>query len=132
MTRKGVVTPLFHRAEAPGIARQAARRALSRWGVDEDTQDTVELVVSELVTNAVEHALPPTSLRLCQETSQENCCVWVEVSDGGPAGSVGSWTASCDDDEHGRGLHIVDMLSQACGWREGSSGTIRWARFDCR
>lgn len=48
---------------APREARRLARRALSRWGL-EDLTDSVELLVSEVVTNAVRYATRPVTLRL--------------------------------------------------------------------
>lgn len=48
---------------APGRARRLARRQLSRWGMDE-LSDSVELLVSEVVTNAVRYASRPVTLRL--------------------------------------------------------------------
>ncbi|CAM5391178.1 SpoIIE family protein phosphatase OS=Streptomyces tendae OX=1932 GN=GUR47_15530 PE=4 SV=1 [Streptomyces tendae] len=48
---------------APGKARRLARRALARWGM-EDLTDSVELLVSEVVTNAVRYATKPVTLRL--------------------------------------------------------------------
>ncbi|MCX5233236.1 ATP-binding protein [Streptomyces sp. NBC_00233] len=89
--------------------------------------DAVLLVVSELVTNAVEHAAPPLALHLHRERAGSR--VWVGVTDGGPAVQEGAWTASCADDEHGRGLTIVDTLAESHGTRTHSSGTTHWARI---
>ncbi|WP_256105458.1 ATP-binding protein [Streptomyces sp. ODS05-4] len=127
-----VVTFLAHRAGSAGAARRTAREALVRWGVEEEARENVLLIVSELVTNAVEHAQPPAVLRLRQEPGPSCRRVWVGVSDGGPAAVEGAWSGSCEDDEHGRGLVIVDALSEACGVREDAAGTTtRWARMDC-
>ncbi|PVZ08281.1 ATP-binding protein [Actinomycetospora cinnamomea] len=41
---------------APGDARGHVRRVCRHWGIDEDTREAAEIVVTELVTNAVEHA----------------------------------------------------------------------------
>ncbi|MFF8848258.1 ATP-binding protein [Streptomyces sp. NPDC015127] len=83
------------------------------------------LVVSELVTNAIEHALPP--LRLHLAVDEGNHAVRVEVTDGGPAGREGAWAASCEPDEHGRGMKIVDRIALAHGVRVHSNGSLRWA-----
>ncbi|MEU5492290.1 ATP-binding protein, partial [Streptomyces sp. NPDC020196] len=63
---------------APGRARRLARRALSRWGLD-DLSDEVELLVSEVVTNAVRYAERPVTLRLLR-TDILRC----EVADDAP------------------------------------------------
>ncbi|MFF1264140.1 SpoIIE family protein phosphatase, partial [Streptomyces sp. NPDC058321] len=49
--------------EAAPIARAAARHQLEVWGVDEETAFTTELIVSELVGNAVRYGAPPLQLR---------------------------------------------------------------------
>ncbi|MFE5549486.1 ATP-binding protein [Streptomyces sp. NPDC056534] len=85
------------------------------------------LVVSELVTNAVEHAEPPFALHLHRERAGSR--VWVGVTDGGPAEAEGAWTASCTDDEHGRGIAIVDILADAHGIRTHAGGSTHWARI---
>ncbi|MFD7872506.1 SpoIIE family protein phosphatase, partial [Microbacterium sp. NPDC059771] len=63
---------------APGRARRLARRALDRWGL-EDLSDAVELLISEVVTNAVRYAERPVTLRLLR-TDVLRC----EVGDDSP------------------------------------------------
>ncbi|MFD5335734.1 ATP-binding protein [Streptomyces hawaiiensis] len=106
-----VIRPLDHSAEAVATARRMVEGLLGRLKVAE--VDTVVLVVSELVTNAIEHALPPLALHLRRDPIAQQ--VWVGVSDGGPASHHGPWTTSCTDDEHGRGLGIVEALTDGQG-----------------
>ncbi|MER6196042.1 ATP-binding protein [Streptomyces sp. NPDC001586] len=113
-----------HRPESASTARRMTRAALSEWGVDEDSSDQVLLVVSELVTNAVEHALPPIALRVARPTPQT---VHIEVDDGGPAAVEGSWASTGDVDEHGRGSAIVSVLTSSHGIRFQSNGSTYWA-----
>lgn len=118
---------LEHQPEAAGSARRIAREVLDHWDVPEDTEEAALLVVSELVTNAIEHAKAPVVLHLHRERTDRR--VWVGVSDGGPASEEGSWTSSCSDDEHGRGLTLVKALAQSHGSRRHDSGTTYWARM---
>ncbi|MFG2485021.1 ATP-binding protein [Streptomyces virginiae] len=115
---------LPHRPESASTARRMTRAALSEWGVDEDSSDQVLLVISELVTNAVEHALPPIALRVARPTPQT---VHIEVDDGGPAAEKGSWASTGDADEHGRGGAIVSVLASSHGIRFQSNGSTYWA-----
>ncbi|MBM9624570.1 ATP-binding protein [Streptomyces zhihengii] len=117
--------PLKHSRQSPGLARRITASALASWGVDEDTIATALLVVSELVTNAVEHAQPSIVLHLSCERARQR--LRVQVADGGPASSEGSWTSSCAPDEHGRGLSIISCVANAHGAYTRTSGTIHWA-----
>ncbi|WP_326782763.1 ATP-binding protein [Streptomyces sp. NBC_00151] len=120
---------LEHAPEAPGTARRTAQNVLQAWQVNDEAIDAVMLVVSELVTNAVEHAQAPLALHLHRERA--GCRVWVGVTDSGPAQTEGAWTASCAGDEHGRGLGlaIVETLADAHGTRSHTGGTTHWARI---
>ncbi|MGW1729211.1 ATP-binding protein [Streptomyces sp. NPDC002306] len=112
--------------EAAGTARHSARTVLEGWQVSQDATDVVLLVVSELVTNAVEHAEPPLALHLHREHAGNH--VWVGVTDGGPALQDDAHaTSTCPADEHGRGLAIVDAVADAHGTRTHSGGVIHWA-----
>ncbi|KOG49747.1 hypothetical protein ADK75_19090, partial [Streptomyces virginiae] len=73
--------------------------------MNDDTADNLLLIVSELVTNAIEHALPPLTLHLNHPT---NNTMTIAVTDGGPATHHGPWTTNCTPDEHGRGNNIID------------------------
>ncbi|MEU9128735.1 ATP-binding protein [Kitasatospora sp. NPDC048540] len=115
---------LPHLPESAGTARRIARHALSEWGVGEDAADQVLLVVSELVTNAVEHALPPVALRV--DVPDEGM-VHVEVADGGPAEQEGEWITSCAPDEHGRGSGIIDFLAASHGCCTRAGRSTHWA-----
>ncbi|MET7550861.1 ATP-binding protein [Streptomyces sp. NPDC005500] len=116
---------LNHDETAASVARSSTRRVLIAWGMSEDVLDEVLLVVSELVTNAVEHALPPISLHLDRQAAPAT--VHVEVSDGGPAAVPGPWVGSCAPEEHGRGTQIVACLAADHGIRVHQDGTTRWA-----
>ncbi|MFE5588267.1 ATP-binding protein [Kitasatospora sp. NPDC056531] len=117
--------PLAHRPEAAGTARRIARAVLAQWRVTDETAGTVLLTVSELVTNAVEHAEPPLHLRLSRAPDTRR--VRIEVCDGGPAATEGGWTASRTRGEHGRGLQVIDRLTAAHGDRAEPERAVHWA-----
>ncbi|MEU6654771.1 SpoIIE family protein phosphatase [Streptomyces sp. NPDC046900] len=103
-------------------ARHMATRQLTEWGL-EDLQDPTELIVSELVTNAVRHSTDPIGLRLIQH--QVLTC---EVSDT-DANSPHLRHARATD-ENGRGLFLITQLSRRWGARPESGGKIIWAEQD--
>ncbi|MEU9312988.1 SpoIIE family protein phosphatase [Streptomyces sp. NPDC048256] len=100
-------------------ARKNASRQLSEWGLDEAAFVT-ELVVSELVTNAIRHARPPIELRLIHDRT-----LVCEVSDG--SGTAPHLRRARTFDEGGRGLLLVAQLTQAWGTRQTADGKIIWA-----
>ncbi|MFJ9753063.1 ATP-binding protein [Streptomyces chartreusis] len=118
---------LEHRPEAVGRARRLARAVLAGWRTPEDEAEAAVLVVSELVTNAVEHAEPPLVLHLHRQHADRR--VWIGVTDGGPAAQDGAWSSSCAPDERGRGLHLVQALAQAHGMRRHTGGITYWVRM---
>ncbi|MEU4360037.1 ATP-binding protein [Streptomyces virginiae] len=118
---------LPHVAKSVGIARHLSRSLLETWGVEQDAVDTALLVVSELVTNAVEHGRAPMALHLKMDQAAPS--VEVAVSDGGPASNDGPWTTSCEPEEHGRGNSIVTCLADRQGIRQHAHGMTRWAEL---
>ncbi|WP_405489376.1 SpoIIE family protein phosphatase [Streptomyces sp. NBC_00096] len=103
---------------APGRARRFARRALTRWGLEE-LQDSLELLVSEVVTNAVRYAERPVTLRLLR-TDVLRC----EVGDDSP--QLPRQRRARDDDEGGRGLFLVNRMARRWGATRLSSGKVVW------
>ncbi|MFE4688758.1 SpoIIE family protein phosphatase [Streptomyces sp. NPDC056749] len=103
---------------APGRARRLARRALSRWGLD-DLSDEVELLVSEVVTNAVRYAERPVTLRLLR-TDILRC----EVGDDAP--QLPRQRRARETDEGGRGLFLVNRLARRWGATRLSTGKVVW------
>ncbi|WP_329459777.1 ATP-binding SpoIIE family protein phosphatase [Streptomyces sp. NBC_01497] len=108
--------------EAAPIAREAARRQLELWGVDEETAFTGELIVSELVGNAVRHGAPPLRLRLI--LGKMLTC---EVSDA--AASAPHVQHARTIDETGRGLFIMATLADQWGTRYHPQGKTVWAEL---
>lgn len=100
-------------------ARSLTLDQLAAWGVDEAASFVVELVVSELVTNAIRYGNAPVCLRLIQERG-----LIVEVSDGGHTSPHLRWAAM--EDEGGRGLFLVAQLTQRWGTRYTSTGKTIW------
>ncbi|MFD4560697.1 SpoIIE family protein phosphatase [Streptomyces sp. NPDC058469] len=103
---------------APGQARRLARRALARWGM-EDMSDSVELLVSEVVTNAVRYASRPVTLRLLR-TDVLRC----EVGDDVP--QLPRLRQARATDEGGRGLYLVNRLARRWGATRLSTGKVVW------
>lgn len=105
-----VVVELSDDEGSPGHARKVVRETFSRWGLAA-LLDDAELAVSELVTNAIKHGLPPVVLTLCQTRG----CVRMDVSDTRPATASREWPVSRDTDESGRGRAIVEAVSDQSG-----------------
>ncbi|MFF6878585.1 MULTISPECIES: SpoIIE family protein phosphatase [unclassified Streptomyces] len=100
-------------------ARRTATRQLARWGLD-DLAFTTELVVSELVTNAMRYATGSIRLRLIRERA-----LVCEVLDGGATAPHLRHPRTTD--EGGRGLLLVSQLTQRWGTRFVPDGKIIWA-----
>ena len=92
---------------------------MQRWGL-EDLIPTTELLVSELVTNAVKYSRGDVTLRLVNERA-----LVCEVLDNSAA--LPRLRQANGDDENGRGLQVVRQLSQRWGARRTPPGTPRCA-----
>ncbi|MFG3050395.1 SpoIIE family protein phosphatase [Kitasatospora sp. NPDC048239] len=106
------------RNETPGRARRLAAHTLRRWGLEELSEAT-ELMVSELVTNAVQHATRPVTLSLVR-TTRLRC----EVGDDSPLLPRPQRTGP--EDERGRGLQIVARCAERWGSTRLGSGKVVW------
>jgi hypothetical protein len=127
----GTSAPVVRADQVRG-ARDFTVGTLRRWGVAERCDD-VAVVVSELVTNALRHALPavaqagagwPVQLGLLQRGRCVTCAV-ADPSRVTPVpGEPGYLT------ETGRGLHIIAALSDRWGFiTSGDGGKVIWALF---
>ncbi|MFI0516127.1 SpoIIE family protein phosphatase [Streptomyces sp. WSLK1-5] len=99
--------------------RQAATEQLAAWGLEEASFVT-ELVVSELVTNAIRYGEPPIQLRLIRDRT-----LICEVSDG--SSTSPHLRRAHAFDEGGRGLLLVAQLTQRWGSRQTGCGKTIWA-----
>jgi anti-sigma regulatory factor (Ser/Thr protein kinase) len=114
---------------ASGAARRFLREQLDRWEVDEDTSDSAQLCLSELVTNAVIHAR--TSSELTVQLEGRLLTVVVRDLGGSNRAADPSRHLPIPDDEDplrvfGRGLTLVDALADRWGSERDSSGTTAW------
>ncbi|NJQ02903.1 sodium/proline symporter PutP [Streptomyces zingiberis] len=100
-------------------ARTFAAGQLSAWGLDVLLFPT-ELIISELVTNAIRHATGPITLRLLRERTL--VCEVYDASSTSPRLRHARTT-----DEGGRGLLIVAQLARRWGTRYTTEGKIIWA-----
>ncbi|MEV6953665.1 SpoIIE family protein phosphatase [Streptomyces sp. NPDC051183] len=104
-------------AQVPN-ARKFAVDQVEAWGLEEASFVT-ELVVSELVTNAIRYGEPPIRLRLIRDTS-----LICEVSDA--SNTAPHLRRARDFDEGGRGLLLVAQLTQGWGTRHTADGKAIW------
>jgi anti-sigma regulatory factor (Ser/Thr protein kinase) len=118
------VSPVPHSPGAVSVVRRRVRAVLAEWGLCPDVTMDALLVVSELLTNALVHALPPATLRLSWVRVDERSALRVEVTDAGRAVPA---RQSDDPDEHGRGIAIVTALSARCGIHVHTGGITHWA-----
>ncbi|NUU22419.1 MAG: SpoIIE family protein phosphatase, partial [Streptomycetaceae bacterium] len=101
-----------------GRARELTTRQLGEWGLD-DLAFSTELVVSELVTNAIRYAGAPVGLRLIRDE-----ILVCEVSD--PSNTQPRLRRAIATDEGGRGLFLVAQLTARWGSRYRRSGKTIW------
>ncbi|MFE7834609.1 SpoIIE family protein phosphatase [Streptomyces sp. NPDC057474] len=99
--------------------RSAALRQLADWGLDE-AAFAAELMLSELVTNAIRHGAGPIRVRLLRDRS-----LICEVSD--TSSTAPHLRRAATTDEGGRGLFLVAQLSQSWGTRYTPEGKVIWA-----
>jgi anti-sigma regulatory factor (Ser/Thr protein kinase) len=120
-----------HDLTAVRAVRAFTRATLERWAI-EDRRDDITLVVSELVTNALEHAAPrpggwPVRVGLLQ--SRPGTAVLCAVADGSIAPPVPVPPGHLS--ESGRGLHVIDEISDGWGYTTAPRrGKVVWATFD--
>ncbi|MGW6874028.1 SpoIIE family protein phosphatase [Streptomyces xanthophaeus] len=99
--------------------RASAVAQLSRWGLEESAFAT-ELMLSELVTNAVRYGTAPIRVRLIHDRT-----LICEVHDA--SSTAPRMRLSTNTDEGGRGLFLVAQLAQAWGTRYTTAGKVIWA-----
>jgi len=119
-------------ARAVRAGRDFAIATLQRWGAPE-LRDDVAVVVSELLTNALRHALTdaslpvraaPVRLGLLQPGRSVICAV------ADPSQRVPTPRDPGTLTETGRGLHVIDALAEAWGFTQPShAGKVVWALF---
>jgi anti-sigma regulatory factor (Ser/Thr protein kinase) len=117
--------------QSAGAARRFATAALAEWRLAA-LADDVDLVISELITNALLHArgdrrvAAGAGIRL--DLEYDGKAVTCRVADGSALPPTPEQAG--DTAESGRGLLLVDALSAAWGWSHESAGKVVWARFD--
>ena len=113
------------------VARDFTTATLHRWGTAERSHD-IAIVVSELLTNALRHALlgsgdsrPRRPIRF--GLVQPGSCVLCAVAD--PSKAAPTPQARGSLAETGRGLHIICALSDQWGYVPSDTGKVVWATF---
>ncbi|GHB78990.1 hypothetical protein GCM10010377_81310 [Streptomyces viridiviolaceus] len=101
-------------------ARRLVTGRLTAWGLT-DAVFVAELMVSELVTNAIRYGRPPVQLRLIHENNTLIC----EVSDS--SSTTPHMRRARIFDEGGRGLLLVAQLARRWGTRHSPTGKTVWA-----
>lgn len=126
LARTGVVPPdrvatweLAHDRTTPAMARTLVRDRLEGWNLGEETIEATELIVSELITNAVRYGTPPLHLRLLLDRT-----LTCEVHDTSPVAPHLRHARTVD--EGGRGLFIVSQLATHWGTRYNVDGKALW------
>jgi anti-sigma regulatory factor (Ser/Thr protein kinase) len=99
--------------------RRAVRRTLASWGLSQ-LADTVELMVSELLTNAIQHAGGQVRVRLERDAGTLLCEVCDSVR------SLPLLQSPPATAERGRGILLVSELSRTWGCRRTASGKVVW------
>ena len=101
--------------------------ALASRHVDAARRSDLELVVTEVVTNAVRHGAPGGAVRLAATPKPEFLCV--QVTDEGP-GLVPRPGAMASDENGGFGLFIIEQLTRRWGMTRENRHTRVWFEFD--
>ena len=104
--------------------RGQARLAMRSWALLDEVVDTATLLASELATNALVHGRGRVELRLRLTRDR----LVLEAVDGGH--HMPRRRRAGEDDEGGRGLHLVATLADRWGSRATDDGKVVWAELD--
>ncbi|MEV7601184.1 ATP-binding protein [Kitasatospora sp. NPDC089797] len=117
---------LDFRVESAPLARHLLRAYLAGHPAGECYRDVAELLLGELFANAVQHAGAPDDRLIEVRFALAGGRLRIEVHDAG-AGRP-SVRSSSPDEEHGRGLFLVNELAErwGCCPRAGGVGTFVW------
>jgi GAF domain-containing protein/anti-sigma regulatory factor (Ser/Thr protein kinase) len=99
--------------------RDAVSQRLEAWGLSE-CGFTMELILSELITNAIRYGAGPIHVRLIRDRT-----LICEVADGSSTSPHLRYAATTD--EGGRGLFLVSQMAERWGTRYTPHGKVIWA-----
>lgn len=116
------------RAESVGEARRVTTEVLKSGGAPDERREDVELVVSELVTNAVVHGAKGRDPHVLLVLMRFGATLLAKVYD--PGTQIGPHAQHGSDSESGRGLMIVDSLAERWGAHASPDGKCLWAELD--
>jgi anti-sigma regulatory factor (Ser/Thr protein kinase) len=125
-----VVCALRPTSASSRAAREFATTTLRSWGLNELVDDAV-VIVSELVTNAVRHGVPPYAAAagdapIKLSMVRQGLFVVFIVTD--PSDQDPRMRPADDVCENGRGLHVIEALSRVWGWTPlPGTGKAVWA-----
>ena len=115
--------PVASTPEAVGPARRAVVRQLEAWGLD-DAVDDMQIVASELITNAIRYGANPVEIRL----SIHGACIRLEVIDGNTS-DIPQPRQATDEESTGRGMPLIDALTSDWGVDVHDSDKVVWAEL---
>ena len=113
---------------APGLAREATRDVLSTWHLAH-LEETVLLLVSELVTNVVRHARA-SALAMALWLEPEGTSLLIEVYDADPHEPRPRMPGTLE--EGGFGFVLIEALAGKWGVRQTETGKAVWVELDAR
>ncbi|MGW7342612.1 SpoIIE family protein phosphatase [Streptomyces sp. NPDC054854] len=106
--------------------RSDCARTLEAWGLEEIGYAT-ELILSELITNAIRYGTQPIRVRMLHDDDRSLIC---EVSDG--SSTSPHMRRAATTDEGGRGLFLVAQFAQRWGTRYTPRGKVIWTEQSLR
>jgi anti-sigma regulatory factor (Ser/Thr protein kinase) len=107
---------------APGDARRFTVQTLHEWGINAVSEEA-ELIVSELVTNALRHANSRSRVAL----SASDSCLRIEVADDGEGSAVRRHAVP--EDTSGRGLMLVEAMADRWGSHHDGHEHVVWCEI---
>jgi anti-sigma regulatory factor (Ser/Thr protein kinase) len=115
-------------ASSPKAFRHLIGVIGDQWDIAPENAYAAQVAVSEIVTNVVSHAPGVPGSTVSVSVSRVGDLLSVRVHDSSPDAPV--LRSAGEDDESGRGLMLVDALTDAWGYRLTPSGKVVW--FDLK
>lgn len=112
--------------ESVGRARALVSSVLAAWDLEKHLADCAEIVISELLTNAVDHTETLRSTIVIERRG--SIAVRIGISDQSHAAPFVK--SATGDAESGRGLRLVDALSRIWGYDTHRWGKVTWAEIE--